>query len=144
MQFAIFRLRWCFALCIMLPSTEAIAMNIEKLKQAIELAKLLDGSATEPAPQATQDVIVCTDKRAVVFGECDDVTARPIKLKNARMCLYWPKDIGGVFGLGEMGPNKETKISATLPGITLEGVTAIFSVTEVAAKLWRAAKVQGR
>jgi hypothetical protein len=119
-------------------------MNIEKLKQAIELAQLLDGGATETASHAPQDVIVCTDKRGVIFGECDDVTARPIKLRNARMCLYWPKEVGGVFGLGEIGPNKETKISATLPEITLEGVTAIFSVTEAAAKLWRSAKVQGR
>ena len=119
-------------------------MNIDKIKQAIELAKLLDGGAAETAPQATQDVIVCTDKRAVVFGECDDVTARPIKLRNARMCLYWPKEVGGVFGLGDIGPNANTNVSATLPAITLEGVTAVFLVTEAAAKAWRAAKVQGR
>ena len=52
--------------------------------------------------------------------------------------------IGGVFGLGEKGPTKDCKISAPLSTLTLEGVTAIFSVDPAAEKAWNAAKVQGR
>ena len=92
-------------------------------------------------------VIVCTAKRGVIFGYTKRTKPRKdgsIKLKKARMCLYWPASIGGVFGLGEIGPNAETKISAKLKGIRLEGVTSIFDMTEAAEKAWKSAPVQGR
>jgi len=89
-------------------------------------------------------VIVCTDKRGVVFGYTQHVEARPIKLTDARMCLYWSADVGGVFGLGEKGPTGDCKISAVVPAISLEGVTAVMSVDPAAEKAWIAAKVQGR
>ena len=60
------------------------------------------------------------------------------------MALYWSSDVGGVFGLGEKGPTKDCKISAVLPEIVLEGVTAIFTVDPVAEKAWTVVKVQGR
>ena len=92
-------------------------------------------------------VIVCTDKRGVIFGYAKK--AKPnskgqIKLKKARMCLYWPKEVGGVFGLGENGPDNNTRISARLKGIRLEGVTAIFDVSKNAEKAWNNAPTQGR
>ena len=111
------------------------------------IAAMFVGTTPQPAPNKAHDnipIVVCTDKRGVVFGYCEDTSARPIVLTNARMCLYWSSDVGGVFGLGEKGPTKDCKISATLPQITLEGVTAIFSVDPVAEKAWIAVKVQGR
>ena len=92
-------------------------------------------------------VIVCTEKRGVIFGYAKK--DRPnkkgqIKLKKARMCLYWPASVGGVFGLGDKGPNAETKVSAMLDSVLLEGVTAIFDVTKDAEKAWKSAPVQGR
>lgn len=92
-------------------------------------------------------MIVCTDKRGVIFGYAKK--DRPnksgqIKLKNARMCLYWPTSVGGVFGLGDIGPNAETKVSAKLKKVRLEGVTAIFDVSDKAEKAWMSAPVQGR
>ena len=93
---------------------------------------------------AEQPVIVCTDKRGVVFGYTANIHARPIKLTKARMCLYWSADVGGIFGLAEKGPTKDCKISAVAPSITLEGVTAVFSVDAAAEKAWASAKVQGR
>lgn len=89
-------------------------------------------------------VVVCTDKRAVVFGTTTNLNARPIILKDARMCLYWSVDVGGVFGLAEKGPSKTSKISAEVGTISLEGVTAIMSASEIAATAWRSAPVQGR
>lgn len=89
-------------------------------------------------------VIVCTDKRGVVFGYTTNASARPIALTDARMCLYWSADVGGVFGLGEKGPTSGCKISATVPGLSLEGVTAVFTVDPAAEKAWKSAKVTGR
>lgn len=92
-------------------------------------------------------MIVCTDKRGVIFGYAKK--DRPnkhgqITLKKARMCLYWPASVGGVFGLGDVGPNAETKVSAKLPKVLLEGVTAIFDVSDQAEKAWKSAAIQGR
>ena len=130
-------------------------MNIDDLTvgQAKELAGKLAcflGQDTTPSPSVARaghdkrPVIVCTDKRAVVFGYTTDADARPINLTECRMALYWSADVGGVFGLAEKGPTKDCKISATAPALTLEGVTAIFAVDPGAEKAWIAAKVQGR
>lgn len=123
-------------------------MDIDSLTigDAKKLAALFASASAIPAQgtHVAMPVIVCTDKRGVVFGYTECVTARPITLKNARMCLYWSADVGGVFGLGEKGPSKDCKISATLSSIDLEGVTAVFSVDAVAEKAWISAKVQGR
>jgi len=125
-------------------------MNIDDMTygQLKQIAAMFVGEATAPVTKPkshdARPVIVCTDKRGVVFGYCTDTSARPITLTQARMALYWSSDVGGVFGLGEKGPTKDCKISAVLPEITLEGVTAIFTVDAIAEAAWRAAKVQGR
>lgn len=120
-------------------------INDLTLGQAKELANLF-GRTAQPvcAGHDKIPVVVCTDKRAVVFGYTQDTSARPIKLTGARMCLYWSSDVGGVFGLGENGPTKDCKISAVSPAVELEGVTAIFTVDDKAEKAWVSAKVQGR
>ena len=123
-------------------------MDINNLTigEAKKLATLLSGLSST-APDCCHDcrpVIVCTDKRGVVFGYTDNVSARPIVLKDARMCLYWSANVGGVFGLAEIGPTKDCKISAVVPYITLEGVTAVMSVDDGAVKAWKSAKTQGR
>jgi hypothetical protein len=127
-------------------------MDIDNLTigEAKKIAALVAGvtqaspCATEKSDGCSQAVIVCTDKRAVVFGYCSNVQARPIKLTSARMCLYWSSDVGGVFGLGEKGPTKNCKISATLSSLLLEGVTAVFTCDAAAEKAWLDAKIQGR
>lgn len=126
-------------------------MDIENLTvaQIREIAAIASGlglckAAAPTTAHSERPVIVCTDKRGVVFGYTDDVSARPITLNRARMCLYWSKDVGGVFGLAEKGPSASSNISATLPAITLEGVTAVMSVDAIAERAWLSAKVQGR
>ena len=92
-------------------------------------------------------VVVCTDKRGVIFGYAkkDSPNKRgQITLRKARMCLYWPSSVGGVFGLGDIGPNCGTRVSAKLSKVRLEGVTAIFDVSSRAEKAWKSAPVQGR
>ncbi len=122
-------------------------MNIDDITigQAKALAAQFSGAT--PAAQSSHEpipVVVCTDKRGVVFGYTENADARPIKLTNARMCLYWSADVGGVFGLAECGPTKGCKISAVAPALALEGVTAVFAVEPEAVEAWAKAPVQGR
>lgn len=105
-----------------------------------------DAMKAEPSdvPHDKIPVIVCTDKRAVVFGYTENTNADPITVTKARMCLYWSKATGGVFGLSERGPDKDCKISATTESVKLSGVTAIFDVTDEAISAWQSAPIQGR
>lgn len=112
--------------------------------QLKEIAGMFSAERSSSTSHDAIPVVVCTDKRGVVFGYCSDTSARPIKLARARMCLYWSADVGGVFGLSDKGPTDSCKISATLPEIVLEGVTAIFTVDPVAEKAWINTKTQGR
>jgi hypothetical protein len=117
---------------------------MNKLETLLKLASLIGdddrtAAAGEPVP-----VLVCTDKRGVIFGYTTDPHARPIVLTAARMCLYWSADVGGVFGLAENGPTEGCKISAPAPRVTLEGVTAVFDVADAAVTAWKSAPVQGR
>jgi hypothetical protein len=88
--------------------------------------------------------VVCTDKRGVVFGHTTDPHSDPIVLTDARMCLYWDKATGGVFGLSENGPTSACKISATTDRVSLTGITAVFDMTDKAVDAWSSAPVQGR
>jgi len=119
-------------------------MDAKKLAAALKIVEALEDGGSHDTSRTPVPVVVCTDKRAVVFGYTDNIEARPITLTGARMCLYWSKDVGGVFGLGEVGPNDECKISARLDNVVLEGVTAVFSVSDVAEAAWLSAPVQGR
>lgn len=78
------------------------------------------GHVTACRHDKERPVVIWTDKRGVIFGYTENVDARPIVLRNARMCLYWPSSVGGVFGLCDIGPNKESKISATLPSANFD------------------------
>ena len=125
-------------------------MNINDLTigQARELSTLFGGAAASQTRSASlaepKPVVVWTDKRGVIFGYTTDPHARPITLTNARMCLYWSTEVGGVFGLCDRGPTGDCNISATLPEADFEGVTGVASVTTSAEEAWISAPVQGR
>lgn len=123
-------------------------INEITIGQAKQIAAFVDATSgpCEAAAKSAEivPVVVCTDKRGVVFGYCANVHARPITLTSARMCLYWSADVGGVFGLSDNGPTKGCKISATAPSLSLEGVTAVFEVASRAEDAWASAPVQGR
>lgn len=131
-------------------------MNIDNLTigEARAIAAMFNGMQPSAAPASHPDheprkVLVCTDKRGVVFGTTTNVHADPITLTNARMCLRWSSQIGGVFGLAEKGPHDasksgETTISAVAASVTLNGITAVFAVTDAAILAWEAAPVAGR
>ena len=123
--------------------------KLEEATQTVaELSALFgQASAATTEPEKLSDpipVLVCTDKRAVVFGYTDQPHADPLPLTNARMSLYWSKTTGGVFGLAEQGPNAGCRTSALVDAVTLVGITAVFSVSSVAESAWIKAPVQGR
>jgi hypothetical protein len=124
-------------------------MNMDDMTigEAKKIAAMFgDCNVTEPPPAPCDaiPVLVCTDKRGVVFGYTTNPKADPITVTGARMCLYWSQDVGGVFGLAENGPTKDCKISATSKSVALSGITAVFEVEPEAVKLWESAPVQGR
>lgn len=124
-------------------------LTVAEVKQLAGMAAAFLGNASQqaapsPAHHAEKPVVIWTDKRGVIFGYTDNVHARPITLRNARMCLYWPSSVGGVFGLCDIGPNEDSKISAVLPLAAFEGVTGVADVSDAAEKAWVSAKVQGR
>jgi hypothetical protein len=86
---------------------------------------------------AERPVIVCTIHKGVFWGYTSDTSGDVIHLRGARMAIYWGTT-RGVMQLAETGPTSASKISARAD-IEVRGVTAVFEVTEAAAKAWEAA-----
>ena len=80
-------------------------------------------------------VIVCTEYRGVFFGYAEDTTGDTIRLKDARMAIYWGTT-RGVMELADTGPTAKSRISAPAD-IEVRKVTAVFEVTPAAAKAWQ-------
>lgn len=83
-------------------------------------------------------VIVCTEYKGVFFGYAEDTTGDVIKLRDARMGIYWGTT-RGVMELAETGPTEKSKVSARA-NIEVRKVTAVFEVTPAAAAKWESAK----
>lgn len=87
--------------------------------------------------------VVTTKHRGVFFGYLTNGMPEQLgegdslAVGEIRMCIYWPASMKGVLGLASKGPNSSCKIGDKVPGETrLYGVTAVFPVTEAAAKKW--------
>lgn len=83
-------------------------------------------------------VIACTEHRGVFFGYATDTSGDTIMLRGARMAITFGTT-RGVMELAETGPTSRSKISARAD-IAVRKVTAVFEVTETAAKAWEEAK----
>ena len=81
-------------------------------------------------------VIVCTSHRGVFFGLADDTSGDVIRLKDARMAIYWGTT-KGVMELAETGPTSKSKISAKAD-IEVRSITAVLEVTPASQKAWEA------
>jgi hypothetical protein len=86
-------------------------------------------------------LMVTTEKKGVFFGygNPENKINTTVTITNARMCVYWHSDVKGVLGLAATGPTKNCKITAAVPEITLQGVTSVSLVSEVATKAWEVA-----
>jgi hypothetical protein len=75
-------------------------------------------------------VLVTTAHRGVFFGYATDTDGEMIKLRAARLCVYWIADLHGFMGLASHGPRKGCRIG---PAADIE-LRAITSVAEVSAE----------
>lgn len=83
-------------------------------------------------------VIVCTLHKGVFFGFAGDTSGKDVRLKDARMAMYWGTD-RGVMQLAETGPTSRSKISAKAD-VDLRDITAVFEVSPSALEAWGAIK----
>ncbi len=90
------------------------------------------------ATPAGRPVLVTTAHRGVFFGYADATDGDVVKLRAARLCLYWSRDVKGFMGLAGEGPTNGCRIGPPAD-IALRNITAVVEVTAVAAKAWEAA-----
>lgn len=86
-------------------------------------------------------VLITTQHRGVFAGlvpDDQDMSARSMPLKSARMAIYWGTT-KGVMQLAETGPTGKSRISATADIPMLNDITAIFTITPEAWKAWQSA-----
>lgn len=86
-------------------------------------------------------ILVTTQHRGVFFGYIEDdadLAATTLALKNARMAIRWGTT-GGVAQLAETGPTNNSMVGSRADIPALHDVTAVWHVTDDAAKAWEAA-----
>ena len=83
-------------------------------------------------------IILCcgNNGRAVVYGTVDAEPAagRPVRLRNARMILYWSAECGGLFGLARSGPKTDTRITATVDEVVETSWQEFLAVSDAAVE----------
>lgn len=80
-------------------------------------------------------VLVTTAHRGVFFGYATETSGETIKLRAARLCVYWIADLHGFMGLASMGPRKGCRIGPP-SDIELRNITAVVEVSDEALKNW--------
>ena len=86
-------------------------------------------------------VLVTTEHRGVFAGlieDDQDLSARSLPLKSAKMAIYWGTT-RGMMELCKDGPNSKSKISLAADIPMLHAVTAIFDIEPAAWAKWQAA-----
>lgn len=87
------------------------------------------------AKKKERAVMVTTAHRGVFFGYADKTDGAQIRLRRARLCLYWSADCKGFMGLASAGPTKNCRIGPSAD-ITLRDITAVVEVDPVAVEAW--------
>lgn len=86
----------------------------------------------------SKKVLITTKHRGVFGGEIDDgqdITARTMPLKNARMAIRFGTT-KGLMQLCETGPTSSSKISAPADIPALHDITGVFDITPEAWAVW--------
>lgn len=94
-------------------------------------------AATE-AINGEKAVLVTTAHRGVFMGYATDTDGEIVRLKRARLCIYWSTDVRGFMGLAANGPSKNCKIGPPAD-IDLRAITAVAIVTPEAEAKWNSA-----
>lgn len=84
-------------------------------------------------------VLVTTAHRGVFAGLIDDdqdLTAKAMPLKQARMAIYWGTT-KGVMELADTGPTPSSRIGAPADVPMLHDITALFAISDKAWEKWQ-------
>ena len=84
-------------------------------------------------------ILITTQHRGVFFGmvaEDQDLMARTMGLKGARCAIYWGTT-RGVAELADTGPTIKSIIGAAADLEAIHDITAVWSVSNKAAKKWQ-------
>lgn len=86
-------------------------------------------------------VLITTVHRGVFAGLIpvdQDLSAKAMPLKEAKMAIYWGTT-KGVMELCETGPTGKSKISAPADIPMLHDITAVFAISDEAWAKWQSA-----
>ena len=83
-------------------------------------------------------VMVMTAHRGVFFGYATDTDGEIVKLKRARLCLYWSSDVKGFMGLAATGPSKNCRVGPAAD-IQVRDITSVMKCTPEATAAWEGA-----
>lgn len=81
-------------------------------------------------------LVITTLHKGVFFGYGTPSDSKTIRLENCRMCVYWSAETKGVLGLAAIGPMNGSKITPSVPAMTLQDVTGCMEVSSEASKVW--------
>lgn len=91
---------------------------------------------------AERAVLVTTAHRGVFFGYAKETSGESIKLRAARLCVYWTADLRGFMGLASQGPGHGCKIGPAAD-IELRNITSVTEVSPAATEKWEKAPWNG-
>jgi hypothetical protein len=88
--------------------------------------------------QDERAVIVTTTHRGIFFGYASETSGTVIKLRAARVCVYWTTDLRGFMGLASIGPGKGCRIGPAAD-IEVRDITSVVEVSQEAIEKWEKA-----
>jgi hypothetical protein len=80
-------------------------------------------------------VLVTTAHRGVFFGYASETSGATIKMRAARLCVYWTTDLRGFMGLASMGPSKGCRVGPPAD-IELRDITSVVECSPEAVTKW--------
>lgn len=83
-------------------------------------------------------VLVTTAHRGVFFGYATETGGQTIRLRAARLCVYWTADLRGFMGLASHGPKSGCRIGPAAD-IELRDITSVSEVSPEAVEKWEKA-----
>ena len=80
-------------------------------------------------------VLVTTQHKGVFFGYATQTDGSTIRLRAARLCVYWTADLRGFMGLASSGPKPGCRIG---PAVDMEvrDITSVAECTPEAVAQW--------
>ena len=87
------------------------------------------------ATASERAVLVTTSHKGVFFGYATETGGTTIRLRAARLCIYWTADLRGFMGLASSGPQKGCRIG---PAVDMEvrDITSVSECTPGAVAQW--------